>query len=114
MIYSLEQIEEIVRPIMQKYNVNAAGIFGSYAKNSAWRFSPIDLWVIPEKAAFMTDAEKFDFQHDLESALKKEVAVVLESVLLDQRNKDYCFSYKERVKRNMKVIYGSEQDLFAK
>lgn len=114
MIYSLEQIKEIIRPIMQKYKVKAAGIFGSYAKNKAWRFSSIDLWVVPESDTFLSDAEKFDFQFELEHALDKEVAVVLESVLLDQRNKDYYSTYKKRVKEDLKVIYGNEQALFAK
>ena len=45
MVYSLEEIRQIVVPIAKKYNLKAVFLFGSYARGEADEKSDIDLIV---------------------------------------------------------------------
>ena len=45
MIYSIEEIRQIVAPIAKKYNLKAVFLFGSYARGEADEKSDIDLIV---------------------------------------------------------------------
>lgn len=44
-VFSLEQIQEILSPVLKSYGVRKATIFGSYAKGTARESSDIDLLV---------------------------------------------------------------------
>jgi predicted nucleotidyltransferase len=50
MIYSIEQLKELVAPIARKYNLKAVYVFGSYARGEATEESDIDLMVDLEGA----------------------------------------------------------------
>lgn len=45
MVYSIEEIRQIVAPIAKKYNLKAVFLFGSYARGEADEKSDIDLIV---------------------------------------------------------------------
>ncbi len=44
-IFTLEEITEIIKPIAQKYHVNAIYLFGSYARGEATCDSDLDFLV---------------------------------------------------------------------
>lgn len=68
-ILSLEEIENIVKPIFKKYNVSYAYLFGSYAKSKAKEESDIDLLVSNEPKGFNFT----NLQNDLSKALHKNI-----------------------------------------
>ena len=53
MIYSLEEIAGLLRPILERYHARGASIFGSYARGEA--SSDSDLDVIVHGARFSSD-----------------------------------------------------------
>ena len=47
MIYAVDEIARIVRPIAQRYGLRAVYLFGSYARGAATEDSDIDLLIDP-------------------------------------------------------------------
>ena len=45
MIYTLEQLKELIAPIAEKYRLSAVYLFGSYARGTAKEASDVDLLV---------------------------------------------------------------------
>lgn len=74
MVYSIKDIKEKTIPILSKYKIPRAGIFGSYAKGTATESSDIDLLV-----ELNEDFELVKYTHfieELENELKKNIDVV--------------------------------------
>ena len=71
---SIEQIKQATVPILTRYGVVRAGVFGSYAREGADRNSDIDMLVDIQK-----DLGLFEFvrlKRELEKALGREVDLV--------------------------------------
>lgn len=73
-IYTIEEIKQIITPIVQKYPIKSMYLFGSYARGEATSESDID---------FRFDAEKInsyiglsDLYINLEESLGKEIDVM--------------------------------------
>lgn len=49
MVYTIEQIQEKINPLAEKYNLSAVYLFGSYARGEADENSDIDLVIVSEK-----------------------------------------------------------------
>ena len=45
MIYTIDELREIVAPIARKYGLRAAYLFGSYARNEATENSDVDILI---------------------------------------------------------------------
>lgn len=112
MIYSLEEIQEIAAPIFNKYEIKAAGVFGSYARNEATDSSDVDFWIDSENSKIVSMLDKIAFRVELEKALDKEVDVILESSLIHRRNRQRNPFFEERVREDLKVIYGGKRKVF--
>ena len=94
---SLEQIKEIIRPILQKYRVEFAGVFGSVARGQATADSDVDLFVRFEKSPSLVQFIKME--NELKELLKKDVDVVVEGT-----EKQFI---KADIKKDLSVIYGA-------
>lgn len=46
MVYTIEQIQEKINPLAEKYNLSAVYLFGSYARGEADENSDIDLVIV--------------------------------------------------------------------
>ena len=51
MIYTLEQLKELIAPIAEKYRLSAVYLFGSYARGEQTPDSDVDLYVVTKDAA---------------------------------------------------------------
>lgn len=49
MKYNIEEIKRIILPILQRYGVKRAGLFGSYVRGEAKERSDIDILGIKQK-----------------------------------------------------------------
>lgn len=76
-IYSINELKEIIIPILQKYEIKEAYLFGSYACNKATKNSDIDLAVKSEESKIKTLFIFFEFEEELKNALAKDVDVVM-------------------------------------
>ena len=72
-IYTLEEIKDILIPILQKYNASNAILFGSYARNEATSNSDIDVMVVGGSSFVPTDV--FCIAEDIHRTTRKAVDV---------------------------------------
>lgn len=96
-IYSLEEIESIVVPIAEEYDVDALYLFGSYARGEANQNSDVDFRVDKGRIRGISFA---GFYADLEDALQKNVDVVttasLDADFIKEISKDEVLIYAKR------------------
>ena len=96
-IYSLEEIENIVVPIAEEYDVDALYLFGSYARGEANQNSDVDFRVEKGRIRGIRFA---GFYADLEDALQKNVDVVttasLDADFIKEIAKDEVLIYAKR------------------
>ncbi len=85
MVYSIEQIRDIVAPIAKKYNLKAVYLFGSYARGAATEHSDIDLIIDTDGTEIKSLLGLGAVYCDLEDALAKPVDLITVSSL-EQRS----------------------------
>lgn len=73
MVYTTEQLSQIILPILKKYSAQSALLFGSYARGQATHASDIDLLVIGGDRFDPTDV--FCIADELHRATGKAVDV---------------------------------------
>jgi len=71
---NIEEIREKILPILKKYEVKRAGIFGSMARNEETEKSDIDILVeLPDEASLL---DLVGLKMELEEVLRKKVDVL--------------------------------------
>jgi predicted nucleotidyltransferase len=69
----IEQIKKKILPILKKFNVKKAGIFGSYARGEQKKRSDVDILVKTEEMGMF---EFIGLREELRKALKRKVDLV--------------------------------------
>lgn len=92
---SIEQIKQATVPILNRYGVVRAGIFGSHARDEAKEESDIDLLVRFDKAKSLLEIIRLE--REISETLGKKIDLVTEPSL----NKHI----KDRVLNELKVFY---------
>ncbi|HRO75294.1 MAG TPA: nucleotidyltransferase family protein [Crocinitomicaceae bacterium] len=91
---TIEQIKESILPILKRYNISRAGLFGSYVKNENTEESDIDILIeLKEKNSLL---EFVRIKLALEDKLNKKVDLV-EYQSVKPRLKDRIFSEEVRI-----------------
>ncbi|GHV08618.1 hypothetical protein FACS1894217_11350 [Clostridia bacterium] len=96
-IYTVDQIKEKITPIAREYGVERVMLFGSYARGEATEQSDIDLLIA--RGRMRNLLVKSEFMLDIKDALGKDIDVVSESALKDDR-------FTRRVRNDVVRIYG--------
>ena len=73
-IYTLDQIKELIKPVMDKHSIAEVYIFGSYARHEARSDSDIDIYC--SSGDIESLIQESALIRELESALSKKVDVV--------------------------------------
>ena len=92
-VYNLKDIINICTPVLKKYNIKRAYIFGSYARGDATDNSDIDIMIQTKDSKIVTLLNLCDFEIELEEKLKKPIDVIVEE------------TYTEEI--NLKDVYGT-------
>lgn len=71
---SLKEIRNKTRPVLEKYGVTKAEIFGSYARNEEETESDIDILVEPKEGTTLADMAQL--KTELEEELGREVDIL--------------------------------------
>ncbi|MCX2681279.1 nucleotidyltransferase family protein [Galbibacter sp. EGI 63066] len=71
---TIDKIKQIIAPILKKYNIKRAGVFGSYVKGGNTEESDIDILVELESKISLLEFVKIKL--DLEDLLGKNVDLV--------------------------------------
>lgn len=93
-IFTIKDIEDLVRPIAEKYKVKEIYLFGSYARGEADESSDLDFLVLGGENFKLTRI--FSLAEDLRKALNKDIDVFE----INEINKDsdfYNVIMKERL-----------------
>lgn len=95
MVYSIEQIRDIVTPIARAHGIQSLYLFGSYARGEATDESDIDLRM--DTASVLSLFEIGGIYADLMDGLNKELDLVstrgAEPAFLDRIHKDEVLLY---------------------
>lgn len=103
MVYTIEEIKEIIRPIAEKYQLPAVYLFGSYARGEADEDSDIDLAVLLG-GIDITGFELLDLQEELENRFRIPVDfLVVEDLLIGKS--PIAIQVKENFERDKVVLY---------
>ena len=102
MVYTIEEIKEKIKPVLEKYDIPKVYLFGSYARGEADEESDIDLSINSDNTKITGLFEEMEAIKDFEKVLNKSVDLVEEEVALKPTK--YSTFYKEYAKER-KVIY---------
>ena len=103
MIYTIEEIKNRVLPVIQKYNIPAMYLFGSYARGEAKEESDLDFLVDTTGTRLTSLLSLGELYCDLEEIFQKEIDLItMRSVMQKaQTESDRSFQdaiMKERVR----------------
>lgn len=96
MSQDIQNIQTKISPILEKYKVIRAGVFGSYARGEAHKDSDVDILV-----QFNSTSNLFDIQllrDEISDALGKEADIVSENAVVSY--------FKDYIYKDLQVIYG--------
>lgn len=101
-IYTVDEIRTIILPILEKYHIGRAYLFGSYARGEADKNSDIDLRVD------MPDRMGLDFcvlQDELADALQKKVDLLHTEHLRSQLTDPWIQHFVRNMKKSEVVLF---------
>ena len=105
MVYSLEEIRQIVVPIAVKYNVKAVFLFGSYARGEATEASDIDLIADTAGSDLKGLFALGELYCELEDAFSKKIDLVTVSSLEQRIQLPSEKLFRENIKNERVVLY---------
>ena len=95
MVNSLEEVKKLAIPVLKRYGIKKAAVFGSFARGDAKENSDIDLLVKYKEGTSLFDVVRL--QNDLETVLGRKVDLV---------SYDFIDKYiKERVLKESISLY---------
>ena len=105
MIYTNDQIRQIVKPIAEKHGLPAVYIFGSYARGTATEESDIDLLVDTTGTALRSLFALGGLYNDLDEAFDKPVDMVTLSAIEQNTTRPSQLLFRENIMRERRKIY---------
>ena len=103
MIYTQDQIRQMIAPIAEKYHLKAVFLFGSYARGDATESSDVDLLV--DTTGTSLKSLLGALYCDLEAALEKPIDLVTVSTLEQKAQMPSEAQFRETVIRERVNIY---------
>ena len=104
-IYTQDQIRQIVAPLAEKYHLKAVFLFGSYARGDATESSDVDLLVDTTGTSLKSLLSLGALYCDLEAALGKPIDLVTVSTLEQKAQMPSEAQSRETVIRERVNIY---------
>lgn len=106
MLFTVEEIQERVKPVAEKYQIPIIYLFGSYARNEATNDSDIDFLVetkgMPESDYWVLYGEFFE---ELKDAVEHEIDLVEMEALSEQQLTDYQKQFLEKMMKERIKIF---------
>ena len=87
MVYSIEELKQIITPIARKYHIPAVYLFGSYARGDATEDSDVDV-LIQREGSIIRGLMIGELYGDLEQSLMKNIDLVTEESLRDKAERE--------------------------
>lgn len=107
MVYSIEQIRDIVAPIARKYNMKAVYLFGSYARGEATEHSDIDLIIDTDGTEIKSLLALAAVYCDMEEAFGKHIDLITLSSLEQKVQMPSEMNFRGNVNNERVNIYAA-------
>ncbi len=107
MIYTIDQIKNILEPIARKYNLPAVYLFGSYARGAAHEESDIDFLIDTTGTTLKSLLSLGALYNDLEEAFHKPIDLITVSALSQRAQMPSEISFRDTVWKEKVNLYGS-------
>lgn len=105
MVYTTDEIKNIITPIAKKYNLKAVFLFGSYARGTANENSDIDLLIDTTGTELDTLFKLGAIYEDLSVALCKEIDMITVSSLEQPVIRQSEIAFRDNIFRERKNLY---------
>jgi predicted nucleotidyltransferase len=105
-VYTIEQLQERIAPVANKYGLPAVYLFGSYAKGEATENSDVDILVDKSGTALHGMFAMGGLYNDLTEALGKPIDLVTTSALEQESTKERMPWFVENLNSEKIQIYG--------
>ena len=105
MVYSIEQIRELVSPVAKKHNIKSVFLFGSYARGTATEGSNIDLIIDTSGTKIKSLLHLAVIQDELETVFGKSIDLITQHSLEQRPQIPSELSFRSRVKDEKVMLY---------
>lgn len=99
MIYTLSEIKKRVLPIIQKYNIPAMYLFGSYARGDATEDSDLDFLVDTTGTRLTSLLALGELYCDLEEVFQKEIDLITVRAIMQNSRMESDLDFRNAVFR---------------
>ena len=107
MIYSIDELRQIIAPIAIKYSLPAVYLFGSYARGTATEKSDIDLLIDTTGTEIKSLLSLAAVLCDLEEALGKEIDLITVRSLEEPPKFSTDVSFRKTVNEERVELYAA-------
>ena len=105
MVYTMDEIKQIISPVAEKYHLRAVYLFGSYAKGTATESSDIDLLIDTTGTSIKSLLQLSTVYCDLEEALGKKVDVLTLGSITQKAQMPSEKNFRENIWQERITIY---------
>ena len=85
-VYTIKEIKNIIKPILNKHGITDINLFGSYARGDARPESDINIYC--DKGNIRTLIDQVVLEEELENALNKKIDLVFNTARMNQSFRD--------------------------
>ena len=104
MVYTIEQLQERIVPVAEKYGLRSVWVYGSYARNEATDDSDVD-FLIDKTGSSVRGWIIGGVYEDLCDSVGKKVDLLTVGSLDENRRQEMYPRLKENVYRERKILY---------
>ncbi|MCL2460112.1 MAG: nucleotidyltransferase domain-containing protein [Euryarchaeota archaeon] len=104
MLYSINDLQKLITPIAQKYQLRAVYIFGSYSRNEIHIGSDVDI-LVDTAGSVVRGLIIGGLYNDLCEAIGADIDMITVNALTQDREKDRMPGFAENVLRERVLIY---------
>lgn len=105
MVYSLDELKAIIKPIAEKYNIRYVYVFGSYARNEADENSDVDILIDREGSKVKSLFDMGGLYNDLCEIFEKEVDLVTTQALKQDSTNERTPWFVDNVRQDAQCVY---------
>lgn len=105
MVYSIEQIRDLVSPVAKKHNIKSVFLFGSYARGTATEGSDIDLIIDTSGTEIKSLLHLAVIQDELETVFGKSIDLITQHSLEQRPQIPSELNFRSRVKVEKVMLY---------
>lgn len=102
-VYTIDEVKRLIIPILIKYGVDKAYIFGSYARDEATPESDVDILIKSESIRSLFKLG--GLYYELEKILNKSIDIITEETFTNQPIDELGEEFYAEILKERKLVY---------